>query len=71
MDLTSAKEISSINPKLIKIPSGSNLNFPMLKYLLDNYSGEIHMSFGMTTKNEEKEIVELFKSKNRAKNTKY
>lgn len=43
----------------------------MLKYLLDNYSGEIHMSFGMTTKNEEKEIVELFKSKNRAKNTKY
>lgn len=66
-DLTSAKEISSINPKLIKIPSGSNLNFPMLKYLLDNYPGEIHMSFGMTTKNEEKEIVELFKSKNRAK----
>ncbi|WP_304353080.1 N-acetylneuraminate synthase family protein [Brachyspira innocens] len=66
-DLTSAKEISSINPKLIKIPSGSNLNFPMLKYLLDNYLGEIHMSFGMTTKNEEKEIVELFKSKNRAK----
>lgn len=66
-DLTSAKEISSINPKLIKIPSGSNLNFPMLKYLLDNYLGEIHISFGMTTKNEEKEIVELFKSKNRAK----
>lgn len=66
-DLTSAKEISSLNPKLIKIPSGSNLNFPMLQYLLDNYSGEIHMSFGMTTKNEEKEIVELFKSKNRAK----
>ncbi|ASJ20180.1 N-acetylneuraminate synthase family protein [Brachyspira hampsonii] len=66
-DLTSAKEISSINPKLIKIPSGSNLNFPMLKYLLDNYSGEIHMSFGMTTKNEEKEILELFKSKNRSK----
>ena len=39
----------------------------MLKYLLDNYLGEIHISFGMTTKNEEKEIVELFKSKNRAK----
>ena len=66
-DLTSAKEISSLNPKLIKIPSACNLNFPLLKYLLENYSGEIHISFGMTTKEEEKEIIELFKSKNRNK----
>lgn len=66
-DLTAAKEIVSLNPKLIKVPSASNLNFPMLEYLRDNYTGEIHLSFGMTTQEEEREIIEFFKKKNRAK----
>lgn len=66
-DLTAAKEIVSLNPKMIKVPSASNLNFPMLQYLRDNYNGEIHLSFGMTDKNEERKIVEFFKEKNRAK----
>lgn len=66
-DLTAAKEIVSLNPKMIKVPSASNLNFPMLQYLRDNYNGEVHLSFGMTDKNEEKKIVDFFKEKNRAK----
>ena len=66
-DLTAAKEIVAIKPKLIKVPSASNLNFPMLEYLRDNYDGEIHLSFGMTTKEEEKKIINFFKEKNRAK----
>ena len=66
-DLTAAKEIVGLNPKLIKVPSASNLNFPMLEYLRDNYKGEIHLSFGMTTHEEEKKIIEFFKEKNRAK----
>lgn len=66
-DLTAAKEIASLNPKLIKIPSVSNLNFEMLEYLRDNYSGEIHISFGMTTHEEERKIIEFFKEKNRTK----
>ena len=66
-DLTAAKEIASLNPKLIKIPSASNLNFEMLEYLRDNYSGEIHISFGMTTHEEERKIIEFFKEKNRTK----
>ena len=66
-DLTAAKEIVSLNPKLIKVPSASNLNFEMLKYLRDNYSGEIHLSFGMTTHEEERKIIDFFKEKNRAK----
>lgn len=66
-DLTAAKEIVSLNPKLIKVPSASNLNFPMLEYLRDNYSGEVHLSFGMTTHEEERKIIEFFKEKNRAK----
>ncbi len=66
-DLTAAKEIVSLNPKLIKVPSASNLNFPMLQYLRDNYNGEVHLSFGMTDKEEEKQIIDFFKEKNRAK----
>lgn len=64
-DLTSAKEISSINPELIKIPSACNLNKPMLEFLCANYQGEIHISFGMTTQEEEELIISLFESKNR------
>ena len=66
-DLTSAKEIASLNPKLIKIPSACNNHFEMLEYLCENYDGEIHLSFGMTTHDEEKQIVELFERKGRAK----
>lgn len=66
-DLTAAKEIVSLNPKMIKVPSASNLNFPMLRYLRDCYSGEIHLSFGMTNKEEEKRIIDFFKEKNRVK----
>ena len=66
-DLTAAKEIVSLNPKLIKVPSASNLNFEMLEYLRDNYNGGIHLSFGMTTHEEERKIIDFFKEKNRAK----
>jgi N-acetylneuraminate synthase len=66
-DLTSAKEITALQPKLIKIPSAINLNKPVLQYLCDNFGGEIHLSFGMTTKNEEEEIVQFFEDNKRNK----
>lgn len=66
-DLTSAKEITELNPSLIKVPSACNLNKPMLQYLCDYYKGEIHLSFGMTTKEEEEQIVSFFEANNRAK----
>ena len=66
-DLTAAKEIVSLSPKLIKVPSASNLNFDMLEYLRDNYNGDVHLSFGMTTHKEEQKIIDFFKAKNRAK----
>lgn len=34
-DLTSAKEITTLQPKLIKIPSAINLNKPVLEYLFN------------------------------------
>ncbi len=66
-DLTSAKEIASLNPKFIKIPSACNTNSAMLEWLCDNYEGEMQVSFGMTTREEEDDIVQLFEAKNRAK----
>jgi N-acetylneuraminate synthase len=66
-DLSSAKEIASLNPEFIKIPSACNNNIPMLDWLCDNYNGELHISTGMTTKNEIEELVNLFKRKNRNK----
>ena len=67
-DLTSAKEIITLNPKLIKIPSACNLNKKMLEYMCDNYDGEVHLSFGMTSHEEEEKIVSLFESKGKSKN---
>lgn len=64
-DVTSAKEICSLKPKMIKVPSACNLNKPMLTYLCDNFNGDIHVSFGMTTREEQEKIVSFFESKGR------
>lgn len=65
-DLTSAKEIVSLQPKQIKVPSACNLNKNLLRYLCENYEGEIHLSFGMTTKLEEEQIVRFFEACHRS-----
>lgn len=64
-DTTSAKEIASLNPEFIKIPSACNNNFEMLGWLSENYSGEIHISTGMTTKDETDILVDFFTEKGR------
>ena len=51
-DMTSAKEVVQLNPKFIKIPSACNHNKEILNYLLNSYKGEVHISLGMTTKEE-------------------
>ncbi len=66
-DVTSAKEIVPLKPALLKIPSACNLHFEMLGHLCDTFGGEIHLSFGMTTHEEEEKIVSFFESKGRAK----
>ena len=66
-DMTSAKEIASLNPVFIKIPSACNNHYEMLEWLCDNYEGEIQVSLGMTTHEEEDELVELFEKKGRNK----
>lgn len=67
-DTTSAKEICLLDPILIKVPSACNNNFNMLKVLRDEYNGEVHISFGMTTQAEEQEVIRFFEETNQAKN---
>lgn len=66
-DMTSAQEIAALNPALIKIPSACNLKLDMLGWLCEHYAGEIHLSFGMTTHEEEERIVRFFEERGRAK----
>ena len=66
-DLTSAKEITSLNPRMIKIPSATNNNDELLTWLAENYFGEIHISTGMTTKSEIEHFINLFEKFDRGK----
>ena len=66
-DMTSAKEIAALNPEFIKIPSACNNHYPMLQWLCDNYGGEIQVSLGMTTHEEEEALVDLFAKNGRNK----
>ena len=56
-----------MHPHFIKIPSACNTHFEMLQWLCDNYEGEIQLSFGMTTKAEEEQIIQFFEKSKRAK----
>jgi len=64
-DVTSAKEIASLAPDFIKIPSATNLHFELLHYLCTSYRGEIHVSLGMTTRAEQARIIAFFAERGR------
>ncbi|KAB2814327.1 N-acetylneuraminate synthase family protein [Phaeocystidibacter luteus] len=66
-DVTSAREMIELNPRMLKVPSACNNNFELLGVLADEYEGEVHLSFGMTTHEEEQQVVDFFKEKGRAK----
>lgn len=66
-DVTSAKEMITFNPSLLKVPSACNNNFEMLKVLRDDFVGDVHLSFGMTNQEEEREIIQFFEETNQAK----
>tara|TARA_Y100001970_G_C14208997_1_gene845785 strand:+ start:586 stop:1470 length:885 start_codon:yes stop_codon:yes gene_type:complete len=66
-DVTSAKEMITLEPEFLKVPSACNNNFNMLKVLRDEFKGQIQLSIGMTTKDEVEKIVQFFEEKNQAK----
>lgn len=65
-DLTSAREVMALAPALIKVPSACNTWFELLELLVKDFDGDIHISSGMTTHDEEKQIVEFFVQQNAA-----
>nr|WP_250811714.1 N-acetylneuraminate synthase family protein [Neorhizobium tomejilense] len=66
-DLTSAQEISTLKPNLIKLPSATNQHYVLQDFLCKNFDGEIHVSTGMTTHDETDRLVEFYESRGRAK----
>ena len=66
-DVTSAREIASLEPEFIKIPSASNQHFEMLGWLRDNFRGQIQISLGMTTRKEEEKVVSFFEKTGRGR----
>jgi sialic acid synthase len=66
-DVTSAKEMITFEPEFLKVPSACNNNFKMLKVLRDDFSGQVQLSIGMTTKKEVEEIVSFFEETDQAK----
>lgn len=65
-DLTSAKEMAP-HCQWLKVPSACNLNKALLLHLCREFEGKIHVSTGMTTREEIDQIVSLFVDEDRAK----
>lgn len=65
----SAKEFvkSKINLDYLKVPSACNTDFELLEYLCKHFKKKIHISLGMTTKEETKKIFNFFKKFKRTK----
>ncbi|MBS7671185.1 N-acetylneuraminate synthase family protein [Croceicoccus gelatinilyticus] len=66
-DMTSAREVTELNPTLIKIPSATNQHYDLQRYLCDNYGGEIHVSTGMTSRDEIAELIDFYAEQGRSK----
>lgn len=65
-DLSSAKEIVTLSPPFIKIPSASNLNFDIHTFLCRSYNGQVHISCGMTTHEQVRSVVTFYEDLGRA-----
>ena len=59
-DITSARDIVSLQPDLIKVGSPSNMHWEMMAVLRDEYTGYVHISTGMTTPEEIEQIVQFW-----------
>lgn len=66
-DQTAAREIASLNPPFIKVPSACNTNFELGRFLCAEFGGEIHVSLGMTTREELDAIVAFYQEKGRGR----
>ena len=65
-DVPSLREIATLEPAYLKVPSATNTNVELLTELCTGFGGKIHVSLGMTTRAEEEQMMELFRSHGRA-----
>ncbi len=65
-DVTSAGEIIGLQPDFIKVPSACNNHFEMLRLLRDDYTGDVHISTGMTARSETEALVSFFEETSQA-----
>ena len=59
-DSNSARATSQLNPRFIKVPSACNNNYELLEVLRDEYIGDIQISFGMKTHQDERAVIKFF-----------
>ena len=57
-DCTSARQMTDLDPDYIKIPSQKNTNLGIYEIVCSDFSGDIHVSTGMTKENELNDILE-------------
>lgn len=58
-DIASAREIISLNPDFIKIPSACNMNRKLFEVLAAEYEGDIHVSTGMIVAGEKADLYTM------------
>ncbi|MHA2279381.1 MAG: N-acetylneuraminate synthase family protein [Promethearchaeota archaeon] len=61
-DITSARQIISLSPDYVKVPSACNMDEPLLTMLANEYEGDIHISTGMIMLGEKIELCALIVS---------
>jgi len=57
-DCPSAVTIAGLEPSFIKVPSACNQDFALIDWLCANYAGGLHISLGMTTREEEALLID-------------
>lgn len=60
-DISSANDIISLDPDYIKIPSACNNHEELIELLLKEYTGQVHISLGMTGHEEERLLMHQLK----------
>ena len=59
-DITSFRELASLEPTYLKVPSATNTHLVLLEEVCRTFPGQIHVSLGMTTRAEEDALIDLF-----------
>ena len=62
-DEDSARDIISLDPDFIKVPSAMNENYPLLDILFKEYDKDIHISLGMITQKAKEDLFDYLRGK--------